>query len=70
MPRFGVYAAKACFDGRALPAVVNIGTRPTVGGSGVTTYAENIGVMAVTRMSLPSGLSARSFSSARSIFAL
>ena len=23
-------------DGRALPAVVNIGTRPTVGGSGVT----------------------------------
>lgn len=36
VPRFGVYAAKACFDGRALPAVVNIGTRPTVGGSGVT----------------------------------
>lgn len=36
VPRFGVYAAKACFDGQALPAVVNIGTRPTVGGQSVT----------------------------------
>ncbi len=35
-PRFGVYAAKACFDGQSLPAVVNIGVRPTVDGSGVT----------------------------------
>ena len=35
-PRFGVYAAKACFDGQRLPAVVNIGVRPTVGGGSVT----------------------------------
>ncbi len=35
-PRHGVYAALACFDGRRLPAVVNIGSRPTVGGSHVT----------------------------------
>ena len=30
-PRFGVYAAKACFDGQRLPAVVNIGVHPTAG---------------------------------------
>ena len=36
MPRFGVYAAKACFDGQSLPAVVNLGVRPTVGGGRVT----------------------------------
>ena len=36
VPRFGVYAAKACFEDQALPAVVNIGTRPTVGGRSVT----------------------------------
>lgn len=35
-PRFGVYAAKACFEDQSLPAVVNIGVRPTVSGSGVT----------------------------------
>ena len=35
-PRFGVYAALACFDGAAHPAVVNIGTRPTVDGKHVT----------------------------------
>lgn len=35
-PRFGVYAAKAYFDGQARLAVVNIGSRPTVGGSHVT----------------------------------
>lgn len=35
-PRHGVYAALACFDGRRLPAVVNIGSRPTVGGTHVT----------------------------------
>ena len=35
-PRHGVYAALACFDGRRLPAVVNLGSRPTVGGTHVT----------------------------------
>ncbi|MCI8525008.1 MAG: riboflavin biosynthesis protein RibF [Oscillospiraceae bacterium] len=36
-PAFGVYAALACFDGRAVPAVTNIGVRPTVrGGDQVT----------------------------------
>lgn len=35
-PRFGVYAALACFDGIKRPAVVNIGSRPTVGGTHVT----------------------------------
>ena len=32
----GVYACKACFAGKAYPAVTNIGTRPTVGGKNVT----------------------------------
>ena len=36
LPRSGVYAAKACFEGRCHPAVVNIGSRPTVGGHHVT----------------------------------
>ena len=36
LPRAGVYAAKAYFDGECRPAVVNIGSRPTVGGSHVT----------------------------------
>ncbi len=36
IPRFGVYAARAFFDGRERPAVVNIGVRPTVHGDGVT----------------------------------
>ena len=36
MPACGVYAAKANFEGQTCMAVVNIGTRPTVGGSHVT----------------------------------
>ena len=36
VPRFGVYAANAIFDGQTRRAVVNIGTRPTVGGENVT----------------------------------
>lgn len=36
VPRFGVYAANAVFDGEVKRAVVNIGTRPTVGGENVT----------------------------------
>lgn len=36
LPRSGVYAARAFYDGMYRPAVVNIGSRPTVGGSHVT----------------------------------
>ena len=36
LPRFGVYAAKAYFDGEERLAVVNIGRRPTVNGESVT----------------------------------
>lgn len=36
LPRKGVYAAKALFGEQWRPAVVNIGNRPTVGGSHVT----------------------------------
>lgn len=32
LPRYGVYAAKAFFDGQSRNAVVNIGVRPTVNG--------------------------------------
>lgn len=35
-PKFGVYACLALVDGARCPAVTNIGTRPTVGGSHVT----------------------------------
>lgn len=35
-PAHGVYACRALLDGRAFRAVTNIGTRPTVGGEGVT----------------------------------
>lgn len=35
-PRFGVYAAKASFDGTERIAVVNIGVQPTVKGTTVT----------------------------------
>lgn len=35
-PRFGVYACRAIVDGTAHPAVTNVGTRPTVAGSGIT----------------------------------
>lgn len=36
LPKFGVYAALARFDGICRPAVVNIGSRPTVQGHRVT----------------------------------
>lgn len=36
IPAFGVYAAKVFVGDQAYLAVVNVGTRPTVGGSGVT----------------------------------
>ena len=36
VPRFGVYACRAYVDGKAYPAVTNVGTRPTVSGSGIT----------------------------------
>lgn len=36
VPRFGVYACLACVDGKKYPAVTNVGTRPTVSGSGIT----------------------------------
>lgn len=32
VPRFGVYACRALAEGRAYPAVTNVGTRPTVSG--------------------------------------
>ena len=36
VPKFGVYACFACFDGEKHPAVANIGNRPTVGGHRTT----------------------------------
>lgn len=33
---YGVYACKVHFDGKAYPAVTNIGVRPTVSGEGIT----------------------------------
>lgn len=36
IPRFGVYACLAWVNGRKYPAVTNIGTRPTVNGTGIT----------------------------------
>ena len=33
---FGVYACRCVIDGKAYPAVTNIGTRPTVEGQGIT----------------------------------
>lgn len=36
VPRFGVYACKAFAEGKWYPAVTNIGTRPTVNGTGIT----------------------------------
>ncbi len=36
VPRFGVYACRALAEGRAYPAVTNVGTRPTVGGHHIT----------------------------------
>lgn len=39
LPKFGVYAADTELDGRTYRCVVNIGTRPTVGGTSVTVEA-------------------------------
>lgn len=36
LPKFGVYACKCTVDGESHPAVTNIGTRPTVNGTGIT----------------------------------
>ena len=36
VPRFGVYATRAVIDGKSYPAVTNVGTRPTVEGTGIT----------------------------------
>ena len=36
VPKLGVYAANAVFDGQTRRAVVNIGTRPTVNGQNIT----------------------------------
>ena len=36
VPKFGVYACRAVVDGVSYPAVTNIGTRPTVSGTGIT----------------------------------
>ena len=35
-PKFGVYACLAQVDGKSMPAVTNVGTRPTVGGHRIT----------------------------------
>lgn len=36
IPRFGVYACRCRVDGKTYAAVTNVGTRPTVSGSGIT----------------------------------
>lgn len=36
IPKFGVYACACLIDGVRYPAVTNIGTRPTVSGTGIT----------------------------------
>ena len=36
VPKFGVYACQVELDGKTHPAVTNIGTRPTVDGTGIT----------------------------------
>lgn len=36
IPRFGVYACRVQLDGVYYPAVTNVGTRPTVSGTGIT----------------------------------
>lgn len=36
VPKFGVYVCRCLLDGKAYPAVTNIGTRPTVEGQDVT----------------------------------
>ena len=39
VPKQGVYACLACFDGEKYPAVTNVGNRPTVGGHRITVEA-------------------------------
>ena len=36
VPKLGVYVCRTVIDGKSYPAVANVGTRPTVGGSGIT----------------------------------
>lgn len=36
VPKFGVYACRCLVEGEWYPAVTNIGTRPTVSGTGIT----------------------------------
>ena len=36
VPKFGVYICRCIVDGKAYPAVTNVGTRPTVNGQDVT----------------------------------
>lgn len=36
VPRFGVYACRVLIEGVWYPAVTNVGTRPTVSGTGIT----------------------------------
>lgn len=36
LPKFGVYGCRCSVDGEGHPAVTNIGTRPTVDGTGIT----------------------------------
>ena len=39
VPKFGVYACNATFDGKVYAAITNVGSRPTVNGEGVTAEA-------------------------------
>jgi riboflavin kinase/FMN adenylyltransferase len=44
IPRRGVYVARVQLASREVPAVVNVGTRPTFGGEGLTVEAHLIGI--------------------------
>jgi riboflavin kinase/FMN adenylyltransferase len=44
LPRDGVYAGRAIVDGRAWPAAISIGTKPTFGRSARTCEAHVIGM--------------------------
>jgi len=43
VPKFGVYASLARFDGKTYPAVTNIGSRPTFSGTSVRSETHIIG---------------------------
>ena len=43
VPKFGVYACNATFDGKVYAAVTNVGSRPTVNGEGITAEAHILG---------------------------